>query len=493
MYSLGFDVGSSSVKAALIDIESNQTLATVKSPDQEMQIHAPKAGWAEQDPETWWHHVRDASHRLLEETKVDKSKITSIGVAYQMHGLVVLDKDGQVLRPSIIWCDGRANQQGKAAFDKLGAQKCIHHLLNAPGNFTASKLAWVQQNEPQLFERIDKAMLPGDYIGFKMTGEITTTATGLSEGTLWDFQNESLANFLVDHFEFGSEIIPPLVPIFGAQGKLTSTAAKELGLNTGTPLLYRAGDQPNNALSLGALQPGDLAGSGGTSGVIYGVSDQLIKDESQRINSFLHVNHTAEQKRVGVLLCINATGIAYRWIKDHLAPDLSYTQLEHLAQEAEPGADGLTLLPFGNGGERILNFKNEGAQLIGLDFNRHSTKEMVRATLEGIAFSFVHGLEIMKGLGVSIGKIKVGNDNLFQSTIFSQIISNLTSASIEMYETTGAIGAAKGAAYAAGHYNSLEEAVSADHGTKSIMPQSVGKEQEAYEKWKNELKKSIEK
>ncbi|MEM7108834.1 MAG: FGGY family carbohydrate kinase [Bacteroidota bacterium] len=493
MYSIGFDIGSSSIKAALINVQSNEVNAAVKSPEQELEIHAPQPSWAQQDPEVWWNHVKEASHLLLKKSHVNPAKITSIGLAYQMHGLVVVNKDGQVLRPSIIWCDGRAVQTGEVAFRQMGKEKCLHHLLNAPGNFTASKLAWVKANEPEVYGQIDKAMLPGDYIGFKMTGEIVTTAAGLSEGIFWDFQNEAPADFLLNHFGFSKHILPTLVPIFGSQGQLTPKAAGELGLPAGTPLLYRAGDQPNNALSLGALEPGDFAGSGGTSGVIYGVSDQLIKDDSQRVNSFLHVNHTAAQKRIGVLLCVNATGIAYRWIREQVAPNLSYLELEQLAHTAEPGANGLTVLPFGNGGERILHFKNEGARLIGLDFNRHSTKEMVRATLEGVAFSFVYGFEILKELGVPINRIKVGNDNLFQSTIFSQTIANLTGVSIEMYETTGAIGAAKGAAYAAGGYHSLEEAVASAQSQESTVPKTAEKEREAYEKWKDELKKSIEK
>jgi len=492
MHFIGYDLGSSSIKVSLINIQDNNVEASISFPEKEMTIDSPKIGWAEQSPEKWWEYICSATKKILKNTGIAPSSIEGIGLAYQMHGLVIVDGNNEVLRPSIIWCDSRAVEIGEKAFKEIGAEKSIKLLLNSPGNFTASKLAWVKENEPEVFGRINKAMLPGDYIGFKMTGEVLTTSTGLSEGVFWNFETDEPANFLLDHFGINHQLLPSLTPVFGDQGRLTDDAAEQLGLKKGIPLLYRAGDQPNNALSLGVFEPGEMAASGGTSGVVYGVSDQLVKDESQRINSFVHVNHTSDQKRIGVLLCINATGITYRWIKDLISPKSSYDELELLAQQASPGSDGLTLLPFGNGGERMLNFKNSGARFIDLDLNRHSSKEMIRATLEGIAFSFVYGLELMLELGVPTHKIKVGSDNLFQSRIFSQTIANLTGASIEMFETTGAIGAAKAAAFAAGKYESLQKAFETNRLVNSFSPQPKDEILEAsYQKWKRELNKSM--
>jgi xylulokinase len=439
---------------------------------------------------------------LLKTTGIQASDIRGIGISYQMHGLVVVDKNQQPLRPSIIWCDSRAVAIGNRAFDEIGHERCLSHLLNSPGNFTASKLKWVQLNEPALYEKIDKFMLPGDYIAMQLTGEAMTTPSGLSEGTLWDFRENAIADLLLDHFGIDRSLIPHVAPTFSLQGELTQAAAEATGLRKGIPVTYRAGDQPNNALSLNVLQPGEVAATGGTSGVIYGVVDRPVFDPESRVNGFLHVNHgltstvnrQSPTERIGILLCINGAGSQYNWVRQHVAQSgLTYFQMEQAATAVPVGSDELCIIPFGNGAERMLGNRNPGAHVSNLNFNRHTSAHVYRAALEGIAFSFVHGAGILKGMGMSVSAMRVGNDNLFQSAIFGQTISNLLNCTIEVVETTGAVGAAKAAGVATGAYSSIEEAMQHTSVLKRYAPTNTnGIYTTAFAAWEKALNKIIQ-
>lgn len=493
MLLIGYDIGSSSVKASLVDAANGTVLAKTQYPQTEMAIDAPQAGWAEQAPETWWANLCQATKALLQESQADKADIKAIGISYQMHGLVVVDKDNQVLRPSIIWCDSRAVSIGDQAFKSLGEAYCLEHYLNSPGNFTASKMRWVIQNEPGVSAKADAIMLPGDYIALKMTGERSTTISGLSEGVLWDFKEQGLANELLNHYGIDRELIPAIKPTFSNQGTLHQAAAAELGLAIGTPVTYRAGDQPNNALCLNVLHPGQVAATGGTSGVVYGVVDRPVFDPASRVNGFAHVNYTKQTPNVGVLLCINGAGIQYNWLRQQVAQNqFSYPEMEQMAAKIPVGAAGLSILPFGNGAERVLENKDIGARICNLQFNRHETAHLIRAGLEGIAFSFVYGLQIMRQMGISIDHLRVGNDNLFQSAIFSNTIATLTGVEIEVVETTGAIGAAKAAGLAVGAFDHLEEALGNTEMVNTFGPEANKDVYEsAYQGWEAQLKQAI--
>ena len=387
-YLLGFDVGSSSVKASLVDVESGQCAASAFFPEKEAPIMAVKAGWAEQDPNSWWEYAKLSLRKIMADTGAKGDDIEAIGISYQMHGLVCVDKNQQVLRPSIIWCDSRAVPYGEKAFNELGADKCLGHLLNSPGNFTASKLAWVKENEPELFEKIDKIMLPGDYLAMRLSGVANTTVSGLSEGMLWDFKENRPAKFLLDYYGFPESIIADIVPTFSVQSTVSSAAAEELGLKEGTPISYRGGDQPNNALSLNVFNPGEIASTAGTSGVVYGVLGDVNYDPKSRVNTFAHVNHQADKTRLGVLLCINGTGILNAWVHRNITPDISYADMNDLAATVPIGSEGVTVIPFGNGAERVLENKEVGCSINGLNFNKHNKAHVVRAAQEGIVFSF---------------------------------------------------------------------------------------------------------
>jgi xylulokinase len=487
MLLLGIDLGSSSVKASVIDGESGECLATAFYPKDEMKIISVKAGWAEQDTATWWSNLKAAISDCTTKLGQKKNDIGAIGISYQMHGLVAVDKNNKVLRPAIIWCDSRAVEYGEKAFNSLGKDYCLSHLLNSPGNFTASKLAWVRENEPGLFSRIKKIMLPGDYIAMLLTGEISTSYTGLSEGIFWDISANKVSDELMKVFGFNSDILPEAASSFSLQGRLLESVAAELGLPGGIPVSYRAGDQPNNALSLNVLNPGEVAATAGTSGVIYGVTDQKKYDPLSRVNTFLHVNHTNTNTRLGVLLCINGTGILNSWLRRNTGNSLSYDGMNDLAEKINPGSDGLTVLPFGNGAERMLGNKNPGAQISGLNFNTHTSAHVYRAAQEGIAFSFRYGLDIMKETGINPELIRAGEANMFLSRVFREALSTITGTVIHLYNTDGSAGAARGAGIGCGYYSSEKDAFKgliAVAVTEPSVSLSLQYE-EAYERWKN--------
>ncbi|MDY4160406.1 MAG: FGGY family carbohydrate kinase [Prevotella sp.] len=488
-YLLGFDVGSSSVKASLVDAETGQMAATAFFPEKEAPIKAVKAGWAEQDPEMWWMNAKLSLKKIMADAGATGEDIKAIGISYQMHGLVCVDKNHNALRDSIIWCDSRAVPYGDKAFNDLGSEKCLSHLLNSPGNFTAAKLAWVKENEPEVFDKIYKVMLPGDYIAMKLSGEINTTISGLSEGMMWDFKEKRPAKFLFDYFGFSEDVIAPIVPTFAVQSEVSAAAAAETGLKEGTPISYRAGDQPNNALSLNVFNPGEIASTAGTSGVVYGVLDEVNYDPKSRVNTFAHVNYTTELDRLGVLLCINGTGILNAWVHRNITPDLSYAEMNDLAAQAPIGADGVTISPFGNGAERVLENREVGCQIKGVNFNKHNRAHIVRAAQEGIVFSFCYGMEIMRQMGMDIKKIHAGKANMFLSPLFRDTLASTSGATIELLETDGSVGAAKGAGIGCGMYKDNVEAFSTLKKIAVIEPDNTKAQQyrEAYEKWKAEL------
>ncbi len=500
-YLLGFDVGSSSVKASLVDSESGQCAATAFWPESEAPIKAVRTGWAEQSPDNWWQYLKAALQKIMTESGVSGEEICAIGISYQMHGLVCVDKTLRPLRDAIIWCDSRAVPYGEKAFRELGSEQCLSHLLNSPGNFTASKLAWVKENEPDIFNRIYKIMLPGDYIALRLSGEVNTTASGLSEGMLWDFQENRPAKFLMEYFGFPEDILPQVVPTFSVQSAVSKAAAEELGLKEGTPICYRAGDQPNNALSLNVFNPGEIAATAGTSGVVYGVLGDVNYDPKSRVNTFAHVNHQAfsgaiggASTRLGVLLCINGTGILNAWMRRNIAPEgISYAEMNELMAQIPIGSEGVSIIPFGNGAERVLENREVGSSIHGVNFNKHGKAHLLRAAQEGIVFSFCYGMEIMREMGMDISTIHAGRANMFLSDIFRNTLASTSGATIELYETDGSVGAAKGAGMGCGLYKDNNEAFATLKKLAVIEPDAVRREEylSAYARWKDCLSKNL--
>jgi len=493
MYFIGYDIGSSSVKASIIQAESGNCLASAFSPKEEMPMISVKNGWAEQNPEIWWQHLVLATKEILQRSRAKAGEIHGIGITYQMHGLVLVDKDQNVLRPSIIWCDSRAAEIGNKAFNEIGQEKCLSHLLNSPGNFTASKLKWVKENEPEIFEKIHKIMLPGDYIAMRLTGEIQTSISGLSEGIFWDFQKNDIADFLLEHYGFSRNLIPEIVPTFSVQGQLKKDVANELGLTENTFVCYRAGDQPNNAFSLNVLKAGEVAANAGTSGVLYGLSDKVTFDNFSRVNPFAHVNYEKEHTKLGILMCINGTGIQNTWMRNTIGnKQYSYQEMNQLAAEIPVGSEGLVILPFGNGSERILQNKQIDSQIHCLNFNQHTQKHLFRAAQEGIVFSFYYGMQIMKEMGLEINVIKAGYTNMFLSPVFGGMLSDLCGLPVELFNADGSVGAARAAGVGFGFYPDFQEAFKHLKRVKQIEPaQNNDLHLKAYEKWLSILKLNI--
>lgn len=493
MYLLGFDIGSSSVKVALVDAASGQCVASDFYPKSEAPIKAIQPGWAEQQPENWINYLKLALASVMDKAKVSPSDVKAIGISYQMHGLVPVDKEGKVLRDAIIWCDSRGVPFGDKAFADLGAEAVLPRLLNKPGNFTASKLQWLKLNEPQIYEKIYKVMLPGDYIAYRLTGEICTNPEGLSEYMLWDFKENAPAAFMMEYFGYRPDMFPEVKPTFSEQGRVTAEAALEFGLAEGIPVTYRGGDQPNNALSLNVMEPGEVAATAGTSGVVYGIIDQPKYDPQSRVNNFAHVNHTADKTRIGVMTCINGTGILNSWCKRNIAPGrIDYPEMNAIAAEAPVGSAGLTVLPFGNGAERVLENGEIGASFSGINFNIHNRSHMLRAAQEGIVFSFMYGMEIMESIGMRIDKIRAGRANMFLSEIFRDTLASVSGATIELVDTDGSVGAAKGAGIGAGIYRDSAEAFASLVTLNEIHPAANRTPYlEAYNRWKEALSKQL--
>ena len=494
-YLLGFDVGSSSVKASLVNADTGKCVASAFYPEREAPITAVKTGWAEQDPQMWWDNAKLSLKKIMADSNAKAEEIKAIGISYQMHGLVCVDKNLDALRPSIIWCDSRAVSYGDKAFRTIGQEKCLQHLLNSPGNFTAAKLAWVKENEPETYERIYKVMLPGDYIAMRLSGVANTTVSGLSEGMFWDFKEDKVADFLMDYYGFDHSLLSDIVPTFSVQGEVSAEAAAETGLLKGTPITYRAGDQPNNAVSLNVFNPGEIASTAGTSGVVYGVLGDINYDKKSRVNTFAHVNHTSDTTRLGVLLCINGTGILNAWVRRNiLSSGIGYAEMNDLASSVSIGSEGVSVIPFGNGAERVLENKEIGCAISGLSFNKHTNAHIVRAAQEGIVFSFCYGMEIMQQMGMNIKKIHAGKANMFLSDIFRQTLAGVSGATIELYDTDGSVGAAKGAGIGAGIYKDNNEAFATLDKLMVIEPNEAKRSEylNAYSEWKSQLKKHIQ-
>lgn len=490
MYLLGYDIGSSSVKVSLVNAETGKCVSTAFYPKVEAEIISHKQGWAEQRPDQWWGHLKQSTEAILKESGINPKDIKAIGISYQMHGLVCIDKDRNVLRPAIIWCDSRGVPYGEKAFKEIGEEQCLSHILNSPGNFTATKLAWVKEHEPELFEKIDKILLPGDYIAMRLTDRVCTTISGLSEAMLWDFKTGDVADFLLEYLGFSRDIIPEIVPTFAVQGYVTAAAAADLGLAEGIPVTYRAGDQPNNALSLNVFNPGEIASTAGTSGVVYGVNGEVNYDTKSRVNTFAHVNHTPDQTRLGIMACISGTGILNSWMKRNVAPEgISYAEMNDLAAKAPIGSEGVSILPFGNGAERVLQNREIGSSIHGVNFIRHGKHHLVRAAQEGIVFSFQYGIEIMEGLGMDVKKIHAGHANMFLSPLFRETLAGISGATIELYDTDGSVGAAKGAGIGAGIYADNNEAFATLDRIEVIEPVAADRQAyvDAYNLWKERL------
>lgn len=325
---------------------------------------------------------------------------------------------------------------------------------------------------------------PGDYIAMKLTGEITTSISALSEGIFWDFKKGEISKDVMNYFGFENDIIPEVRDVFTAHGCLQKKVADDLKLKAGIPVTYKAGDQPNNALSLNVLNPGEVATTAGTSGVIYAVTDSLFHDSKSRVNTFAHVNHTPDKQRLGVLLCINGTGIMTRWTKDIMGKGKTYKEMNEEAATIDVGSNGLLCFPFGNGAERMLENKLLNAHFNNIELNTHTAAHMYRAVGDGIAFAFRYGLDIMRENGLQPSIVKAGKANMFLNEVFAQAFVNATGLALELYQTDGSTGAALGAGIGVGAYSKPAEAFANMKSLNTIEPgRDMDRYDEIYEQW----------
>ncbi len=489
MLLLGIDIGTSSIKVSVVDAASQQCLGSAQYPETESPVRALHPGWAEQSPDMWWENLQLAMRKLHAQQLYDPQDIAAAGIAYQMHGLVLTDREGNSLRDSIIWCDSRAVDTGERAGRAIGTERCLLYLLNAPGNFTAAKLGWVKEHEPAVFARAVYCLLPGDYLSFRMTGTVSTTIPALSEGIFWDFREDRLSDDILGYFGFDPGLFPPVRDVFGEHGRVSPEAARALSLPAGIPVTYKAGDQPNNALSLNVFNPGEVAATAGTSGVVYAVTDRLAADPESRVNSFAHVNYAPGDKRIGVLLCINGTGSCYRWMKDLAGNGDGYAQLNAAAAKVPAGSAGLQVFPFGNGAERMLGNRTVHAQIRGIDFNTHGPAHLFRAAQEGIAFAFRYGLGVLRESGVQPRRIRAGKSNMFQSALFARCFTDTLGIPLELYDTDGSRGAALGAGLGAGLFSSPAGAFRNFRPVESLEPATGSPYADLYETWLRQLEK----
>ncbi len=487
-YLAGFDSGTSSIKGTLIEAKTGKVVAECTSPKKELAVLSPHPSWAEQDPAEWWKHFCIVARTLLK--KVKPADVAGIGISYQMHGLVLVDEAMKPVRPSIIWCDGRTQAIGAAAARKLGPA-LLKRALNYPGDFTASKIAWVRKHEPKVYAKAHKAMLPGDYLAARLTGTICTTPSGLSEGILWDFKKQGLLEPVLKHYGIKRSLLADVRPTFAIQGTVSAAGAKATGFAPGTPVSYRGGDQPNNALSLGVMKPGEVAATAGTSGVVYAVTDKAIPDKQSRVNVFVHVTNAPGRMRNGVLGCVSGTGALYRWLRDLTGGD--YDKMNKLAASVAPGADGLVIVPYGNGPERVQCGRNTGMSMHYADLNRHGPAHVMRAAQEGIVLAFKQCTEVMAGMGVTVRKVRAGRANMFLSDLFGKMFASVVGAKVELMSTDGSQGAARGAGIGAGVYRKPDDAFVGLRPVKTISPDPKLKKTYTalYPKWAETVKTTL--
>ncbi|WP_339655368.1 FGGY-family carbohydrate kinase, partial [uncultured Salegentibacter sp.] len=347
---------------------------------------------------------------------------------------------------------------------------------------------------PENFKKASIMMLPGDYIAAKLSETPQISTSGLSEAALWDFSKGKLATEVLDKMGLSEDFIPEIVPSFGDQATVSSAIANELGLDPDTKINYRAGDQPNNAFSLNALKPGDIATTAGTSAVMYAVSAENTFDPESRVNTFLHVNNTEKAKHNGVLLCINGSGILYQWLRKIISVGreelIPYEKLNEEAAKVEPGSKGLRFYPFGNGVERIFSNKEVNSGIENLNYNIHQPAHLIRSACEGIVFAMNYGFEVMQSIGVEGKVVRAGKDNLFLSPVFREIFVNTTQTTLELYNTSGAEGAARGAAVGYGFYKEFDDAFTSLKCLERMEPDpKLSKQyQEIYQEWKQNIK-----
>ncbi len=454
-YSLGIDVGTTSSRALLIDARGG-VRGSFSAPHQEMQMARPL--WAEQHPDDWWSATQIAIQGVVRASAVDAKSIVSIGLTGQMHGLVLLDSADKVIRPALIWCDQRSQQQVDFIVGKLGAAAILKATANPMlTGWTLPKLLWIRDYEPEQFARVRKVLLPKDYIRFKLTGEFATDVSDASGTGMFDVVHRRWSEAVVSGLNLDPSILPTAVESSTVTGKVTATAAQITGLSEGTPVVGGAGDQAASAIGNGIVTPGTMSCTLGTSGVVFAYLDKPAYDPQGRVHTFCHALPNVWH----VMGVTQGAGLSLQWFRNRFAPQAQYDDLTAEAALAPAGSHGLFWLPYLMG-ERTPHLDALArACWIGLTA-KHSRADLTRSVLEGVSYSLNDGLQIIRGLGADPAVIRLSGGGA-RSPFWHQLFADIFNVYVAVLETQegSAYGAALLALGGTGEYGSVRELVNA--------------------------------
>jgi xylulokinase len=437
---LGLDVSTTGAKALLIN-EYGDVVSSATAP---LTLSAPHPLWSEQDPRDWWIGISISIRQALEQAGVLGSTVTAIGLTGQMHGLVLLDEQGEVLRPAILWNDQRTSAQCDEMRSRLGKQRLIQITGNdALTGFTAPKILWVQQNEPEIYARVRHILLPKDYIRYQLTGEYAMDKADGSGTILFDLKTRNWSPEVLSALEIPANWLPPTFEGPEVTGCVSALAAAETGLVQGTPVVGGSGDCAAQAVGVGAVQPGIIALTLGTSGVVFASTEAPLVEPEGRLHAFCHAV-PGRWHFMGVML--SAAG-SLQWYRDTLAPGISFDTLVNEAGDIKAGSDGLLFLPYLTGERTPYPDPLVRAAWIGLTV-RHTRAHMTRAVLEGVAFGIKDSFRLIlqAGLG-SIEQVRISGGGA-KSKLWRQIMADVLG--VELVTVNTSEGAAFGAALLAG-------------------------------------------
>lgn len=454
-YFLGMDVSTTSVKALLID-EKGVVVSVVST---EQTFSTPQPLWAEQEPQDWWTHAVESIRGALANAGISGEQVGAVGLTGQMHGLVLLDAAGEVLRPAILWNDQRTAAQCDEITQRVGAQRLIDITGNrALTGFTAPKILWVRENEPEVYARAAHILLPKDYVRYRLTGGYAVDKADGAGTILFDLRKRDWSDEILEKLEIPLEWLPETYEGTEVTGVITPAAAEATGLKAGTPVVGGGGDQAAQAVGVGAIRPGILALTLGTSGVVFASTDGPFVEKEGRLHAFCH-SVPDTWHLMGVML--SAAG-SLRWYHDTLAPALSYDELTAPAAAVVPGCEGLLFLPYLTGERTPYPDPLARGAFVGLTV-RHTQAHMTRSVLEGVAFGLRDSMELVLGAGLgAVDQVRASGGGT-RSPLWRQILADVMGVELVMVNTTegAAFGAALLAGVGAGFWKDIFEACDA--------------------------------
>ena len=462
---LGIDVGTGGTRAVLLD-QAGRVLGAATA--EHAPMASPQLGWAEQDPRDWWRAARIAIRECLVKASAKANEVAAIGLSGQMHGLVMLDENGEVLRPALLWCDQRTEKECQGITERVGAKRLIELVANpALTGFTLPKIWWVRAHEPQVWARARSLMLPKDYVRFKLTGARATDVADASGTLLFDVVNRRWSSEMLQASDLQPEILPQVFESPEITGRVSKDGAAASSLQEGTPVVAGGGDQAAGAVGMGIVEPGNVSATIGTSGVVFAATSRPVVEPQGRIHTFCH----AIPGRWHVMGVTQGAGLSLRWFRDQFCVGASYDELMKEAAAAPAGADGLLWTPYLMGERTPHLDPNARGALVGLTA-QHTRAHVIRAILEGVAFSLRDTFTIFRDLGVPVKSIRLGGGGA-RSPLWQQIQADVYGMRVDLIaaEEGAAYGAALLAGVGAGVWPSVETACETSvHVAKQVEP-----------------------